>query len=56
MPKNVVDSCPLPDFLVTTLDEETEEEEEASLAMDEAPAFKCVGEGLIDRPKSHSLV
>ena len=56
MPKNVVVGCPLPDFLVTTLDEETEEEELASSAIDEAPAAKWDGDGLIERPKSHSLV
>ena len=56
MPKKVVVGCPDPDFLVTTLEEETDEEEEASSAIEVAPYFKCDGEGFMERPKSHSFV
>lgn len=56
MPKNVVVGFPDEDFLVTTLDEETDEDEEASSAIEAAPAYKCDGDGLIERPKSHNFV
>lgn len=56
VPKNVVVAGPDPDFFVTTLEEETEEDDEASSAIEAAPAYMCDGDGLIDRPKSHSFV
>ena len=44
-----------PDFFVLTLDEETDDEDEASSAID--VALSCIfSGGLIASPKSHNLV
>ena len=55
VPKKVVEDALDPSFWVCTLDDDTDEDEEPSSAIDLAPLGQCLG-GLMDSPKSQSFV